>query len=188
MADDDNADRSYSANSSDDESYNENDESDRDEVKEVRKLSYKDTTRIRLWRLVVTVVLLLTAFAVTFTTYTFLQQQEHENFVTAVRIYRMEYVSNATTCIHHIQRVTCEPQNFIFVSCTPIPCFKMTRLSCRNRSVCTILPNGWRQCGQSTENHPRCLRYILQLLFPIGIRCQCKLAVLPPSQLRITCE
>jgi hypothetical protein len=84
--DDDDADRSYSANNSDDESYNENDESDRDEVKEVRKLSYKDTTRIRLWRLVVTVVLLLTACAVTFTTYTFLQRQEHENFVTAVRI------------------------------------------------------------------------------------------------------
>jgi uncharacterized membrane protein YcjF (UPF0283 family) len=84
MVDDDNSERSFSANS-DDEGYDEKEEVDRDEVKEVRKLSSKDTTRIRFWRLVVTMVLLLTAFAVTFTTYTFLQQQEHENFVTAVR-------------------------------------------------------------------------------------------------------
>jgi uncharacterized membrane protein YcjF (UPF0283 family) len=83
MADDDNSERSFSANS-DDESYVEKEEVDRDEVKEVRKLSSKDTTRIRWWRFVVTLVLLLTAFAVTFTTYTLLQQQEHKNFKTAV--------------------------------------------------------------------------------------------------------
>jgi hypothetical protein len=83
MVDDGNSDRSYSA-SSDDECYDEKDEVDRDEVKEVRKLSSNDTTRIRCWRLVVTAVLLLTAFVITFTTYTLLQQQEHENFVTAV--------------------------------------------------------------------------------------------------------
>jgi hypothetical protein len=83
MADDDNSERSFSANS-DDESYDEKEEVDRDEVKEVRKLSSKDTTRIRCWRFVVTLVLLLTAFAVTFTTYTLLQQQEHKNFKTAV--------------------------------------------------------------------------------------------------------
>jgi hypothetical protein len=84
MADNDNSERSFSANS-DDEGYDEEEEVDRDEVKEVRKFSSKDTTRIRCWRLVVTVVLLLTAFAVTFTTYTFLERQEHENFITAVR-------------------------------------------------------------------------------------------------------
>jgi hypothetical protein len=76
-------DHSYSANS-DDDSYNEKEEIDRDEVKEMRKLSSKDTTRIRLWRFVVTFVLLLTACAVTFTTYSLLRQQEHQNFVTAV--------------------------------------------------------------------------------------------------------
>jgi hypothetical protein len=85
MANENHSDPSYSA-SSDDESYDENDEVDRDEVKEVRKLSSKDTTRIRFWRFVVTVVLLLTAFAITFATYTFLEQQEYENFVTAVSI------------------------------------------------------------------------------------------------------
>ena len=57
----------------------------RDEVKEVRNMSSQDTRRLRRWRLVVTGVLLLTAFAVTFTTYTLLQQQEDENFHTAVR-------------------------------------------------------------------------------------------------------
>jgi hypothetical protein len=56
----------------------------RDEVGEVRKLSSKDTNRLRRWRIVVTGVLLLTAFAVTFTTYTLLKQQEEENFRTAV--------------------------------------------------------------------------------------------------------
>jgi hypothetical protein len=57
----------------------------RDEVGEVRKMSSKDTKRLRLWRLVVTGVILLTAFAVTFTTYTLLENQENENFQTAVR-------------------------------------------------------------------------------------------------------
>jgi uncharacterized membrane protein YcjF (UPF0283 family) len=56
----------------------------RDEVGEVRKMSSKDTNRLRLWRLVVTGVLFLTAFAVTFTTYSLLEQQEEENFKTAV--------------------------------------------------------------------------------------------------------
>lgn len=59
----------------------------RDEVREVRKLSSKDTFRLRLWRIVVTGVLLLTALAVTLTTYALLQQQEEKNFQTAVRFY-----------------------------------------------------------------------------------------------------
>jgi uncharacterized membrane protein YcjF (UPF0283 family) len=59
----------------------------RDEVGEVRKMSSKDTNRLRLWRWVVTGVLLLTAFAVTFTTYTLLEQQEDKNFQTAVRVW-----------------------------------------------------------------------------------------------------
>ena len=56
----------------------------RDEVGEVRKMSSKDTHRLRLWRIVVTGVLLLTAFAVTFSTYTLLKHQEDENFQIAV--------------------------------------------------------------------------------------------------------
>ena len=57
----------------------------RDEVGEVRKMSSQDTNRLRFWRIVVMCVLVLTAFAVTFTTYTLLKQQEDENFKTAVR-------------------------------------------------------------------------------------------------------
>jgi uncharacterized membrane protein YcjF (UPF0283 family) len=56
----------------------------RDEMGEVRKMSLKDTNRLRFWRIVVTGVLLLTAFAVTYTTYNLLKQQEEENFQTAV--------------------------------------------------------------------------------------------------------
>ena len=54
---------------------------------EVRKMSSKDTNRLRLWRIVVTSVILLTAFAVTFTTYALLQKQEENNFKTAVRFF-----------------------------------------------------------------------------------------------------
>ena len=57
----------------------------RDEVSEVRKMSSKDTNRLRLWRIVVTSAILLTAFAVTFTTHSLLQKQEDDNFKTAVR-------------------------------------------------------------------------------------------------------
>jgi hypothetical protein len=59
----------------------------RDEVREIRKMSSKDTFRLRLWRIVVTGVLLLTALTVTLTTYALLQQQEEKNFQTAVRFH-----------------------------------------------------------------------------------------------------
>jgi hypothetical protein len=85
MSMNDNSQRSYSANSDDEDFYDNNEESDRDEVQEVRKMSSKDTSRIIVWRVVVTLVLMLTAFTVTFATYTFLRRQEHENFKTAVR-------------------------------------------------------------------------------------------------------
>ena len=57
----------------------------RDEVGEVRKLSSQDTHRLRMWRMVVTGVLLLTAMAMTLTTYKLLERQEDDNFKTAVR-------------------------------------------------------------------------------------------------------
>ena len=75
--------QSYSAGA-DEESYDEEEENNRDEVEEVRKMSSKDTSRIFFSRVVVTLVLLLTAFAVTFATYTFLAKQETENFEIAV--------------------------------------------------------------------------------------------------------
>jgi hypothetical protein len=91
----DNSERSYSSHSDDDELYDEKEEIDRDEVNEVRKMSSKDTSRIFIWRVVVTLVLMLTAFAVTFATYTFLQRQEHENFKTAVRCVQLLIFSSS---------------------------------------------------------------------------------------------
>jgi hypothetical protein len=57
---------------------------DQDEIEEMRKLSHKDTQRILLWRYVVTAVLAVTAFTVTFTTYRILVNEQHESFETGV--------------------------------------------------------------------------------------------------------
>ena len=58
---------------------------ERDEKKEVYKMSAKDTFRVRLWRAAMTVVLLLTALGVTLTTYKLLKDEERNNFEVAVR-------------------------------------------------------------------------------------------------------
>eukprot|EP00934_Nitzschia_sp_Nitz4_P000116 Nitzschia sp. Nitz4//scaffold136_size62208//9461//13452//NITZ4_006362-RA/size62208-augustus-gene-0.6-mRNA-1//-1//CDS//3329535600//116//frame0 len=55
---------------------------ERDEVQEVRNVSRKETFRVSLWRLIATGVLLLTASAVTLTTYFFLERQQTESFET----------------------------------------------------------------------------------------------------------
>ena len=56
----------------------------RDEVKEIRNLSRQDTNRIHCWRLVVTLVLLGTAVAVTLTTYDILVEKQNTIFDEAV--------------------------------------------------------------------------------------------------------
>ncbi|CAB9505736.1 Receptor-type guanylate cyclase gcy [Seminavis robusta] len=56
---------------------------ERDEKKEVYKMSAKDTRRVRLWRFVVTAALLITALVVTLTTYRFLKNEETSNFEVA---------------------------------------------------------------------------------------------------------
>ena len=58
---------------------------ERDEVKEVKKMSQKDTSRVIFWRTAVTVVLLLTAVAVTLTTYKLLKKAQNDDVETAVR-------------------------------------------------------------------------------------------------------
>ena len=60
------------------------DDTERDEVKEIRKLSSRDTNRIRLWRVVVTLVLLGTAVSVTFATYRLLLTKQDRIFEEAV--------------------------------------------------------------------------------------------------------
>jgi hypothetical protein len=59
---------------------------ERDEVKEVRKIAEKETHRVRLWRFVVTCVLLATALAVTLTTYYSLEREEQDKFERAVSV------------------------------------------------------------------------------------------------------
>lgn len=61
-------------------------EEERDEVEEVLKMSRKDTVKVQLSRFAATFALLLTALAVTFTTYKFLKKEETDNFVNAVSI------------------------------------------------------------------------------------------------------
>lgn len=56
----------------------------RDEVKEIRDLAKKGTKRVRMWRLVVTVALLVTSCAVTLTTFRLLRKEEEDKFKTAV--------------------------------------------------------------------------------------------------------
>ena len=59
-------------------------ETERDEVLEVKKLAAGDTRKVRLWRLVMTAALLATATAVTLVTYKRLLDEETSNFETAV--------------------------------------------------------------------------------------------------------
>ena len=73
----------------DEESRSVSTSSSKREKQEVYKMSAKDTFRVQLWRVAVTVVLLLTAFAVTYTTYRLLKQEEQSNFEVAVSVARV---------------------------------------------------------------------------------------------------
>ena len=79
-------DESESLHSDSDECLEEVVADERDEVKEVKKSSLKDTRRVNVLRLATTFVLLLTALLVTLTTYRFLKNEETNNFETAVSL------------------------------------------------------------------------------------------------------
>ena len=57
---------------------------ERDEIKEVQKMSRKDNLLVQGWRIATTVVLLVTAFIVAYTTYRFLKTEEQQSFEDAV--------------------------------------------------------------------------------------------------------
>jgi hypothetical protein len=57
---------------------------ERDEVLEVKKLTSKDTFRVQAWRCAVTLLLALTAVAVTMTTYRLLVKEQERIFIAAV--------------------------------------------------------------------------------------------------------
>eukprot|EP00934_Nitzschia_sp_Nitz4_P003459 Nitzschia sp. Nitz4//scaffold506_size4488//37//3349//NITZ4_009244-RA/size4488-snap-gene-0.0-mRNA-1//-1//CDS//3329553613//3449//frame0 len=58
------------------------DTTERDEIQEVRNVSKRETFRVSLWRMIATGVLVLTAAAVTLTTYFFLERQQNDSFET----------------------------------------------------------------------------------------------------------
>jgi hypothetical protein len=58
---------------------------ERDELLEVKKLSAKETRNIRLWRVIVTLTMLVAGTAVTVVAYQFLLEDEQESFESAVR-------------------------------------------------------------------------------------------------------
>lgn len=60
-------------------------DTERDELQEVEKFSQKDTTRIRMWRVVIFFVLIGTACSVTYATREVLQEDENESARSAVR-------------------------------------------------------------------------------------------------------
>ena len=57
---------------------------DRDEVKEVLKLAKKETARVRVWRMIVLVTLLITGAVLSTFTYKFLRNEQNEDYKDAV--------------------------------------------------------------------------------------------------------
>ena len=66
---------------------------ERDEVKEIQKMTHTDTARVNRWRVAATMVLLLTAVAVTATTYSILKKEEAGNFDTGVSQKQLQYLT-----------------------------------------------------------------------------------------------
>jgi uncharacterized membrane protein YcjF (UPF0283 family) len=84
------------------------DEDERDEVQEIKKYTSKDTNKVRVWRVMVTCVLLLTGAAVVYTSYTFLRREETYKFKQAV--------SSVLTCWLYCCMKLCE-QNHLTLKC-----------------------------------------------------------------------
>ena len=59
----------------------------RDEVQVIKKEARGETIKVLTWRLITTAALIVTAVAVTWTTYSLLAEQEQESFETAVSIH-----------------------------------------------------------------------------------------------------
>ena len=62
------------------------DSSERDEIKEVQLMAKADTNRIRVWRCVVTLVILCVGVAVTLSTHHLLRKDEDDSMEAAVRV------------------------------------------------------------------------------------------------------
>jgi hypothetical protein len=104
---------------------------DQDEIKEMRKLSHKDTQRILLWRFVVTAVLAATAFTVTFTTYRILVNEQHESFKTGVS--RKSKCMNISDCVQTLPTV-CLTLPFLYTVLYN-PCFQLRKRTYDNNVI-----------------------------------------------------
>jgi hypothetical protein len=135
----------------------------RDEVGEVRKMSSKDTNRLRLWRIVVTGVLLLTALAVTFTTYTLLKKQENENFKTAVS--SCDVIS--WSFIGHLS---------VHVKFAHVLVWLVNRLFPLSYTVCTVCSYRWRCRSGPTTTYAGRFRRVCQSDFIHGSGDKCNMA------------
>ena len=64
-------------------------EEGRDEVKEIHKMSRRETQLIRTWRVILLVMLVITAAAVSSITYVLLRKEEHAAYKATVRFLSM---------------------------------------------------------------------------------------------------
>ena len=61
-------------------------EAERKEIQAIEVMAFAETFRVDLWRMIVTSILLITAVAITITTFYFLDREKSRNFDTAVRL------------------------------------------------------------------------------------------------------
>ena len=60
--------------------------SERDEIKEVREYNKEDNRNVQLWKIALMTLLAAFGVAITYTTYTFLKQEERDSFEVAVSL------------------------------------------------------------------------------------------------------
>ena len=80
--------------------------SSRDEVKEIQILQQKETSRIRAWRWLLALALIVTGVVVTMTTYSSLVREENNKFTEAVSSL-LRAVSHATNKWVHTSHYSC---------------------------------------------------------------------------------
>jgi len=68
----------------DEEDDDQSPDQERDESAEIRKLAQRETTRVRIWKVILLAIIAATAAAVTAGTYRILKQEEEDDFETAV--------------------------------------------------------------------------------------------------------
>ena len=68
--------------------------SERDEIKEVREYNKEDNRNVQLWKIALMTLLAAFGVAITYTTYTFLKQEERDSFEVAVSPWQQNHFMN----------------------------------------------------------------------------------------------